>query len=108
MVFYGHGTGSSSGEFATAATAVRDGVVNAGGVLVSFQNTTGGDVLSGTSIFGASDFELTDQLFACAVRDHNVDPRRVFTTGCSAGGLFATAMAARRSSYIAAAAPNSG
>jgi len=64
--------------------------------------------LSGTQIFGAGDFNLTDQLFACAVRDHNVDPRRVFTTGCSAGGLFADAMAARRSSYVAAAASNSG
>ena len=64
--------------------------------------------MSGTSIFGAGYFNVTDQLFACAVRDHNVDARRVFTTGCSAGGLFADAMAARRSSYIAAAASNSG
>jgi hypothetical protein len=80
------------------AAAIRDGVVNEGGVLVSFQGTTGGDLLSGTSIFGASDFNLTDQLFACAVRDHNVDPRRVFTTGCSGGGIFAVSMAARRSS----------
>jgi poly(3-hydroxybutyrate) depolymerase len=45
---------------------------------------------------------------ACAVRDHNVDPRRIYTMGCSAGGLFATATAALRSQYIAAAAPNSG
>jgi hypothetical protein len=108
MVFYWHGTASTSGEFNTRAPAVRDGVVAEGGVLVSFQGTTGGDLLSGTSIFGAGDFELTDQLFACAVRDHNVDPRRVFTTGCSAGGLFSGAMAAMRSSYIAASAPNSG
>jgi poly(3-hydroxybutyrate) depolymerase len=77
-------------------------------VLISFQGTTGGDFLSGTSIFGAGDFELADQLVACAVKNHNVDPRRIFATGCSAGGLFSTAMAAMRSSYIAAAAPNSG
>ena len=32
----------------------------------------------------------------------------MFATGCSAGGLFSAAMAAERSSYIAAAAPNSG
>ena len=37
-----------------------------------------------------------------------VDPRRIYTMGCSAGGLFSTAMAALRSSYVAAAAPNSG
>jgi dienelactone hydrolase len=44
----------------------------------------------------------------CAVKEYNVDPRRIFATGCSAGGLFSAAMAARRSNYIAAAAPNSG
>jgi poly(3-hydroxybutyrate) depolymerase len=75
---------------------------------VSFQGTTGGDLLSGTSVFGKGDMNLVDQLAACAVRDHNVDPRRIFTTGCSAGGLFAGALAALRSNYIAAAAPNSG
>jgi predicted esterase len=108
MVFYWHGTGSFSGEYAGMAAAVHQGVVAEGGVLVSFQGSTGGDFLSGTSVFGMGDFKLTDQLLACAVRDHNIDPRRVFTTGCSAGGLFATAMATIRSSYIAAAAPNSG
>jgi predicted esterase len=108
MVFYWHGTGSTSGEFAGMAAAVQQGVVSQGGVLVSFQGTTGGDLLSGTNIFGAGDFKLADQLLACAVKDHNVDPRRVFATGCSAGGLFSIAMAAERSSYIAAAASNSG
>jgi predicted esterase len=108
MVFYWHGTGSTSGEFASMAAAVQQGVVAQGGVLISFQGTTGGDSLSGTSTFGAGDFKLADQLLACAVKDHNVDPRRVFSMGCSAGGLFAVAMAAQRSNYIAAAAPNSG
>jgi len=108
MVFYWHGTGSTSGEFAGMAEAVQQGVVAQGGVLVSFQGTTGGDLLSGTNIFGAGDFKLADQLLACAVKTHNVDPRRVFATGCSAGGLFSIAMAAERSNYIAAAASNSG
>jgi poly(3-hydroxybutyrate) depolymerase len=42
------------------------------------------------------------------VKDHNIDPRRIFTMGCSAGGLMSAATAALRSNYIAAAAPNSG
>jgi hypothetical protein len=108
MVFYWHGTGSFAGEYVGMAGAVAAGVKAEGGILISFQGTTGGDFLSGTSIFGAGDFELADQLLACAVQNHNVDPRRVFATGCSAGGLFSTAMAAMRSQYIAAAAPNSG
>jgi acetyl esterase/lipase len=108
MVFYWHGTGSTAGEYAFMATAVQQGVVSEGGVLISFQDTTGGDGLSGTAIFGAGDFKLTDGLLACAVKDANVDPRRVFATGCSAGGLFSVAMAQNRSAYLAAAAPNSG
>jgi len=107
MVFYWHGTGSFAGEYAGHA-AIVSGVREEGGVLISFQSTTGGDLLSGTAIFGAGDFDLTDQLLACAVANHNVDPRRVFSTGCSAGGLFAGAMGALRSNYMAAVAPNSG
>lgn len=108
MVFYWHGTGSTSGEYAFMAADVAAGVAAEGGILVSFQDTTGGDGLSGTAIFGMSDFALTDQLLACAVRDRNVDPRRVYATGCSAGGLFSVAMGAVRSSYMAAVASNSG
>jgi predicted esterase len=108
MVFYWHGTGSTSGEYAGMAAAVSAGVSSEGGVLISFQGTSGGDLLSGTSTFGKSDFDIADQLLACAVKDHNVDPKRVFSTGCSAGGLFAGAMGAARSNYMAAIAPNSG
>jgi predicted esterase len=108
LVFYWHGTGSTSSEYNSMARQVRDGVVQEGGILVSFQGTTGGDRLSGTSIFGAGDFNIADQIVGCAVKEYNVDPRRIFATGCSAGGLFSAAMAARRSNYIAAAAPNSG
>jgi len=42
------------------------------------------------------------------VKTRNVDPHKIYTAGCSAGGLTATAMAMQRSQYIAAAAPNSG
>jgi len=108
MVLYWHGTVSRAGEFGGMAAAIRAGVVAEGGVLVSPDNTLGGDLRSGTSIWGQADYALADQLVACAVRDHNIDPRRIYTTGCSAGGLFATALAQERSSYIAAAAPNSG
>jgi poly(3-hydroxybutyrate) depolymerase len=108
LVFYWHGTGGSSGEYGTQARAVRDGVVQEGGILVSFQGTTGGDLLSGTAIFGVGDFEIADQIVACAVQNYNIDPRRIFATGCSAGGLFSGAMGVQRSNYMAAIAPNSG
>jgi hypothetical protein len=108
FVFYWHGTGSVAGEYVGSAAAVSAGVQGEGGVLVSFQGSTGGDFLSGTAIFGAGDFDIGDQLLACAVKNNNVDPKRVFATGCSAGGLFSTAQGAMRSNYMAAVAPNSG
>jgi len=108
MLFYWHGTGSTSDEYTNMAAPVATGIIDAGGVIVSFQGTTGGDLYSGTNIFGKGDLVLTDQLVACAVRDAGIDPRRIYTTGCSAGGIFATSMAALRSSYVAAVAPNSG
>jgi poly(3-hydroxybutyrate) depolymerase len=108
MVMYWHGTVSRAGEFGAMAAAVQQGVVAEGGILVSPDNTLGGDLRSGTSIWGQADYALADQMVACAVRDYNIDPRRIYTTGCSAGGLFATAYATERSSYVAAAAPNSG
>ena len=108
MLFYWHGTGSTAGEYALMASAVASGVTAEGGVVISFDGTTGGDLLSGTAIFGMGDFKLTDQLLACAVRDYNVDPRKVYATGCSAGGLFSGAMGALRSTYMAAVASNSG
>jgi hypothetical protein len=40
IVFYWHGTGSTSGEFQALAGPVADGVKAQGGALVSFQNTT--------------------------------------------------------------------
>lgn len=110
MLFYWHGKDSTSGDFSGMATEVTKGVIAEGGVIVSFQDTSGqGNCsCSGAAIFCLGDLEIADQLAACAVRDHNVDPRRIFTMGCNAGGLFSVCMAARRSSYIAAAAPDSG
>jgi dienelactone hydrolase len=108
MLVYWHGTASTSDEYATMAAPIANGVTQAGGVIVSFQGTTGGDLSSGNAIFGQGDLNVVDGLVACAVRDHNVDTRRIYTTGCGAGGVFAVSMAAMRSAYVAAVAPNSG
>jgi hypothetical protein len=110
LLFYWHGTGSSAGEVnSLIPSAARQEILDQGGIIVSFQGSlgTGGDC-SGTGIFSKDDFKVADLIAACAVRDHGIDPRRIYTTGCSAGGLQAGCMGALRSSYIAATAPNSG
>jgi poly(3-hydroxybutyrate) depolymerase len=108
MLVYWHPSVSTSDDYSKYAAPVAAGVVAAGGVIVSFQGTTGGDLYSLTGTFGKGDLLLVDQLVACAVRDRGVDPRRIYTMGCSSGGFFAIAMAAQRSEYVAAVVANSG
>jgi hypothetical protein len=54
------------------------------------------------------DLAWADHIVACAVANHNIDPYRIYTAGCSAGGLMSGGLALKRSGYIAAATPNSG
>jgi predicted esterase len=110
LLFYWHGTGSTSSEYlGMVPGSVRNEILSGGGIIVSPQGKTGkGSDCSGTGTFSQGDFEVSDLIAACAVKNHGIDPRKIYTTGCSAGGLQATCMAQMRSSYIAAAAPNSG
>ncbi|MDB4973628.1 MAG: hypothetical protein JWN48_1969 [Myxococcaceae bacterium] len=110
LVFYWHGTGSNAGEAnIMLPAAARKEILDHGGLIVSFEGSTkkGADC-SGTGIFSQGDFEIADLIASCAVDNYGIDPRRIYTTGCSAGGLQSGCMAALRSSYIAAAVPNSG
>jgi hypothetical protein len=110
LIFYWHGTGSSAGEYNTMMpAAVRSEITGAGGVIIAFgaSKNTGGDC-SGTGTFGKDDFKIADLITACAVKNHGINPKRIYTTGCSAGGLMAGCMGIQRSNYIAAVAPNSG
>jgi len=109
IVFYWHGTGSSAAESRTFAGTNE--LVAAGGILAAFngsQSGGGGGDCSGTAAHNMADFEAADQIVACGVKNHGIDARRIYSTGCSAGGLQTGCMAMVRSSYLAAVAPNSG
>jgi predicted esterase len=107
IVFYWHGTGSSS--FEAAQFGGTSEVLAAGGIIVAPSGSSGeGGDCSGTGTFSIGDMDAADQIAACAVRDYAIDPHRIYTTGCSAGGLQAACFAVLRSNYVAAAAPNSG
>jgi predicted esterase len=109
VLFYWHGTGSSASEGAGYNGNAE--VVASGGIVAAFNGSQssgrGGDC-SGTAAHNMADFEATDQIVACGKMMHGIDARRIYTTGCSAGGLQSGCLAQMRSSYIAAAAPNSG
>jgi hypothetical protein len=110
LLFYWHGTGQSASMVnSSVPSAVRSEILDGGGIIVSPSRSLGsGGDCSGTGTFSKDDFKVADLIVACGVRDHNIDPRRIYTTGCSAGGLHAGCMAHMRASYLAAAAPNSG
>ena len=107
LVFYWHGTGSSAIE-GNRFPGISE-LMSTGGIFVAFARSSGsGGDCSGTGTFSQDDYKIADQIVACAVKDHNIDARRIYATGCSAGGLFAGCMGIERSSYLAATVPNSG
>jgi len=112
ILFYWHGTGGSAAEVnRSVPAAVRNEIIAGGGIIASFngsQSAKTGSDCSGTGAHNQSDFAAADQIVACGVKNHGIDPHRIYTTGCSAGGLQSGCMATLRSSYVAAAAPNSG
>jgi acetyl esterase/lipase len=114
LVFYWHGTRSNGQEpNRTIPAAVRDDIMAQGGILVAPNDIEtareGMDVTILLSVwYTPGDLNLADLIAACAVENHNIDPRRIYSTGCSAGGLMTGVMAFHRSSYVAAAVPNSG
>jgi poly(3-hydroxybutyrate) depolymerase len=107
VFFYWHGTGSSAGEVALLGSAVSE-ITGQGGLVASFSTSTAMGTNTGDAVWYTGDFAMADQILACAVQQLNIDTQRIYTGGCSAGGLQAAWMLFGRSSYIAAAMPNSG
>jgi hypothetical protein len=108
LLFYFYGT-FKAGGVGTLPQSIKDDIVASGGMVFAPQSAlnTGGDC-SGTGTFGIDDFKVADQVVACAVKNYGIDPKRIYATGCSAGGLTSGCMGIMRSNYMAAVAPNSG
>jgi hypothetical protein len=92
--------------------SMKDEIIAAGGIV--FAPNSDGETREGADtgltfgIWFEGDFALADELVACAHAHHGIDPRRIYTTGCTTGGLMAGAFTVARSSYVAAAIINSG
>jgi len=109
LLFYFYGTGGLGTVDTMLPLSVQTQITAEGGIVFAPQSAmnTGGDC-SGTNTFGIDDFKIVDQVTACAVENYGIDPRRIYATGCSAGGLTTGCLGIMRSNYIAAVAPNSG
>jgi predicted esterase len=114
LLFTWHGTnGSGTGALGQLPQSVQQDIVSQGGIVIA--PTSNGQVREGQDVtlilgvwYDVADLKFADQIVACAVQNNNIDPRRIYVTGCSAGGLMTGAMTLLRSRYVAAAAPNSG
>lgn len=108
LLIYYYGTGKL-GDVNSLPAAIKTDITAQGGIVFALNEAknTGGDC-SGTGTFGIDDFKVVDQFVACAVKNYGIDPKRIYATGCSAGGLTSGCMAIMRSSYVAGVAPNSG
>jgi poly(3-hydroxybutyrate) depolymerase len=107
VFFYWHGTGSNSGEASLLGNILSE-IQAEGGLVASFTTSTKTGTNTGNGVWYTGDFEMADIILACATQQLNIDTRRIYVGGCSAGGLQTGAMVYGRSSYIAGAMPNSG
>jgi hypothetical protein len=113
LLFAFHFTSSSAVEAmgGVAATAVSD-ITGQGGIIVAPQSEFNGngtpDIAIPTNSWFEDDIDWVDHVVSCAVNNNNIDPKRIYAVGCSAGGLMAGTLGLVRSSYIAAVGPNSG
>lgn len=101
LIFYWHGTGMHYDE---VEGVFPDGIAEVqatGGVVVSFETTNGKGTNPANYVWMTGDIETADQIFACAVKQGLVDPKRVHTAGYSSGGLQCGVMMHTRSSYMA-------
>lgn len=108
MVFYWHGTGSRAEEAVTGLGPGLNEIMTQGGVVASFTTTTKMGQTTGNGVWYSGDFEMADQILACANAQGLIDPQHIYAAGCSAGGIQTSTMVFTRSSYLAAGLPNSG
>jgi poly(3-hydroxybutyrate) depolymerase len=109
LVIYWHGTGGSPEEAVRAlGQAAIDEITSSGGMVAAQAQTNGKGTNTGNNVWFTGDFAVADEVVACAIEQMRIDPRRIYASGFSAGGLQASWMAYARSGYLAAVVPYSG
>jgi len=112
LVIYWHAYGSAPDEAAfTLSVPVIEAITEAGGVVAAPYSADDSGEFPWFIVNGSDrpdDMVLGDELVACAIEQLGVDPRRIHTTGMSAGGLQTTGFSMLRSRYLASAASFSG
>ncbi len=111
VVFYWHGTGSSTNEAPYGlSNAGVEAFKAAGGMVVAAVADPDAGTFPWWLTIGEQedDLLLADEVLGCLDEQWGVDPTRIHAIGMSAGGLHTTQMSYRRSAYIASVVTYSG
>jgi hypothetical protein len=109
LVIYWHATGSNPQEATLGLGQAAITEITAGGGMVAAQAQTNGQgTNTGNGVWFTGDFDVADEIVACAIEQLHIDTQRIHAAGFSAGGLQTTWMAYARSSYLASAVSYSG
>ncbi|HVU05061.1 MAG TPA: hypothetical protein VHE30_25100 [Polyangiaceae bacterium] len=109
LVIYWYATFSSVAEVTSGlGQAAINEITGMGGIVAAMYKTTATGSTTGNNVWYTGDFDIADEIVACAIQEHNIDTRHIHAIGFSAGGLQSGYMAYARSNYIASVVTYSG
>jgi hypothetical protein len=109
LVIYWYATGSSTAEVTRGlGQAAITEITSQGGVVAAMYKTTAMGTNTGNNVWYTGDFDITDEVLACAIDQQHIDTRHIHALGFSAGGLQSGYMAYARSNYMASVVTYSG
>ena len=113
LVYYWHGSNEDWSQiYRVLGHSVIDEIVREGGIVVAphagAPKALPWYIMNPSTTGLENDYYLADQLAACAEQLYDIDERRIYSMGFSAGGIQSAAMGRLRSNYIAAIASYSG
>jgi hypothetical protein len=100
MVFYWHATTTSSDEAIAGLGPGTREVVNSGGVIASFVDSTKTGSNTGDYTWYTGDFATADEVLACAYQQGLIEPTRIHSAGYSPGSCQTAALVYARA-YLA-------
>ncbi|MRI34365.1 hypothetical protein EOPP23_15355 [Endozoicomonas sp. OPT23] len=113
LVFYWHGSNETWEQiYRVLGSSVMQQIMDEGGIIVAphagAPEALPWYVMNPATAMLENDFYLADQLVACSEQLYDINERRIYSMGFSAGGIMSTAMGRYRSNYIASIASYSG
>jgi predicted esterase len=111
LILYWYATGSSTAEVEYSLNTTLATIEATGGIVVAPQADPNAGEFEWYIVNGSSqldDFEVADEIVACAAQSTGIDTTHIHSMGMSAGALQTTAMSFLRSDYLASVVTYSG